>query len=373
MKAHLGGRLLLVLAASSAAVLAGVGAPEAPGTVAVHVSCGQVVTVNVTLDSDLSCTGDGIVIGAPHITVNLNGHTVDGDDGLGDFGILNASGFDRVRILNGRVTDFENGVLLSGGADDNVIAHIEVRSSSFDGIVIGGGDRNIVSTNVVVANGASGIGVGAQGDHNWIQANSVVGNGFGGILVVGGDNNVISGNEVTVNAGHGISVQSGATGNLVDSNRVFGSDAGNGVNLAAAPGNTITRNQSDGNEGNGISLSDSDSVLVESNSVDGNDLDGIDIGTGSDLARVRLNKALANHFHGISVFLGASPLLEGNVATGNGVDGIETDSPTSTLRHNTANANGDLGIDAVPGVTDGGGNRARANVDPAQCADVTCT
>ena len=32
-----------------------------------------------------------------------------------------------------------------------------------------------------------------------------------------------------------------------------------------------------------------------------------------------------------------------------------------------ANDNGDLGIEAVSGVTDGGGNRARGNGNPAQC------
>jgi hypothetical protein len=32
----------------------------------------------------------------------------------------------------------------------------------------------------------------------------------------------------------------------------------------------------------------------------------------------------------------------------------------------------DLGIAAVPGVTDGGRNRARGNGNPAQCLNVAC-
>jgi hypothetical protein len=47
-------------------------------------------------------------------------------------------------------------------------------------------------------------------------------------------------------------------------------------------------------------------------------------------------------------------------------------SASTTLTKNTANDNGDLGIEAVPGVIDGGGNRARGNGNPAQCLNVSC-
>ena len=45
-----------------------------------HVSCGDEITADTTLDSDLvDCPGNGIVIGADDITLDLNGHLVDGD------------------------------------------------------------------------------------------------------------------------------------------------------------------------------------------------------------------------------------------------------------------------------------------------------
>jgi dipeptidyl aminopeptidase/acylaminoacyl peptidase len=47
--------------------------------VANHVQCGDVITQDTTLDSDLiDCPGDGLVIGADNITLDLNGHTIDG-------------------------------------------------------------------------------------------------------------------------------------------------------------------------------------------------------------------------------------------------------------------------------------------------------
>jgi hypothetical protein len=39
---------------------------------------------------------------------------------------------------------------------------------------------------------------------------------------------------------------------------------------------------------------------------------------------------------------------------------------------NIANQNQDLGIEAVPGVIDGGGNRAAGNGNPLQCTNVLC-
>src|SRR5204862_977171 len=43
-------------------------------------SCGGTITADTTLVSDLTnCPGDGIVVGADNITLDLNGHTIDGD------------------------------------------------------------------------------------------------------------------------------------------------------------------------------------------------------------------------------------------------------------------------------------------------------
>jgi hypothetical protein len=54
-----------------------------------------------------------------------------------------------------------------------------------------------------------------------------------------------------------------------------------------------------------------------------------------------------------------------------------TTASTSTTRRphceaNVAVRNDDLGIEAVPGVTDGGGNHAAANGNPTQCTNVAC-
>src|SRR5919109_3284276 len=45
-----------------------------------QVSCGETITTDTTLHTDLlNCKNNGIVIGADGITLELNGHLIDGD------------------------------------------------------------------------------------------------------------------------------------------------------------------------------------------------------------------------------------------------------------------------------------------------------
>jgi hypothetical protein len=57
---------------------------------------------------------------------------------------------------------------------------------------------------------------------------------------------------------------------------------------------------------------------------------------------------------------------------GNVDDGFDVQAPGTRLRGNTADKNGDLGIEADPGVVDAGGNHATGNGNPAQCTNVVC-
>jgi hypothetical protein len=65
-------------------------------------------------------------------------------------------------------------------------------------------------------------------------------------------------------------------------------------------------------------------------------------------------------------------LLIRNVAVGAADDGFDVKSQTAMLTGNRAVRNADLGIEAVLGVIDGGGNIARRNGDARQCAFISC-
>jgi hypothetical protein len=65
-------------------------------------------------------------------------------------------------------------------------------------------------------------------------------------------------------------------------------------------------------------------------------------------------------------------VLRRNVAVAAGNDGFDIGSHTATLTGNRAVRNAELGIRAVGGVIDGGGNIARRNGDPRQCTQISC-
>lgn len=62
-------------------------------------------------------------------------------------------------------------------------------------------------------------------------------------------------------------------------------------------------------------------------------------------------------------------LVANNTANGSHDDGIHVDAAGTTVTRNTANYNLDLGIESVPGVIDGGSNRATGNGNPDQVSE----
>jgi len=86
-------------------------------------SCGGIVTADTKLNRDLlDCSGDGIVIGADNITLDLHRHTVDGASTAGaegpDVGIRN-DGHDGVTIKGGTVQELDFGLFFFNGLSEN--------------------------------------------------------------------------------------------------------------------------------------------------------------------------------------------------------------------------------------------------------------
>src|SRR5262249_19771626 len=102
--------------------------------------CGDVITVNTRLASDLvNCPDNGLVIGADNITLDLNGHVIDGDgtrvpscppDATCDTGVDNTAGHSHVTVKGGSIRQFNVAVWVFGGAGDHIrhlaVAHTTV-------------------------------------------------------------------------------------------------------------------------------------------------------------------------------------------------------------------------------------------------------
>ena len=320
----------------------------AANAVASHVQCGDVITQDTTLDSDLvDCPGDGIVIGASDVTLDLAGHTIDGT-GLdaGNQGVEN-NGADNVTVVNGRIQQFQAAVsvLLAGAnefrglslADSGIGIYAEDSSATrIEGNEVTSSDAGVLlfregSFNEVVGNSVSGAetgiflaGFGSEALQHTLVADNRVFENVTGMLVAIPRDSVIMRNHVTRNAAEGIieaGIRSRIDGNVVSGNGTFG------IQVA------------------GLSTS---SEIIDNRTWD-NGGDGVFVGEGPG---------------GVSV--------TGNFSKGNADDGIDVERPNVTLTDNKAIHNGDFGIEAVPGVTDGGGNKAAGNGNPAQCLNVSC-
>jgi parallel beta-helix repeat protein len=351
-------RLMIGICAVAVGFLAaGVG-----GAAAALVSCGTVITTSTTLHNDLiDCPGDGIVIGAANITLDLNGHTIDGLGSAAPFGsdgIDNTGGYDNVVIEDGTVTEFQQGLDLVG-TTGNVVRGLSVSRNTSDGFFVDGFAF-------------------ADSSANRLVGNRVFDNG-GGIDLRGSTGNVIRGNASTRNGGPGIGLTFSSQENWVNDN-VLAANAGQGVFLLdLADGNQLTRNLVAGNALSGVAIAGSNGNNVVANRIAQNGGDGLDVLSGdfpepsSDNVLAR-NDLIANSFDGIFVYAEATgTVVLANQADANGDDGIDVRSVATTITRNSANRNTDLGIDAVAGVTDGGGNRAAGNGNPLQCVNVVCS
>ncbi len=363
-------RISLVIFALVVAALMTFGDSRASAS---HVSCGDTITADATLDSDLvDCPNNGIVIGADDITLDLNGHRVDGDGTefagcvKGEFcdeGLLN-DGHDGITVRDGSVREFADGAFILSARHNRMLG-ISSSKNVFFGFLVVESARSVIrnssgSNNLV----PDGDGMGLFGSrHVRVVNNSFRNNPGPGIHVEDSTDNLIKGNLFLRN-----SIFIEADRNQVRSNRsVRARDLGI---IAVGNRNVIARNRVSRAVG-GIGI-DGRGNLVARNVVVRARRDGIPLFGGANHT-VRRNRIRGSGDDGIWVNeRNDHTLLKRNVAVGAGDDGFHVNSRSTKLTRNRARRNDDLGIDAVPGVIDGGGNRASRNGDPRQCVNVTC-
>jgi large repetitive protein len=352
---------------------------------AAGVSCGDTITTDTKLHQDLvNCPNVGILVGADNVTLDLNGHTIDGDGAPSsgcdpnvafcDIGVATESQRG-VTVKNGFVRDFEAGVvtfdtrrtrLLRISAPRNHLSGFALASSV--GILVrdSSGDRTT---------DAEGNGLGIFFcRHIRVLGSSFRGNVHAGIKPVGSTNGLIKGNVLARNGDEGMLVEDGDR-LRVKHNRFVRN--GGGITLGPGSENVITQNRVS-RVGDGIRIEKGHDNLVARNVVIHARHAGIRLGIENPLLGgahnvVRRNVVRDSRVDGYLVGKRERhSLLIGNLATGAGDDGFEIEDRMTTLTSNRALRNGDLGISAVQGVNDGGGNVARRNGDPRECTNIVC-
>jgi parallel beta-helix repeat protein len=380
------------------------------------VACGQTITSSTTLGTNVGpCPGAGIIIGADNITLDLNGHSVTGPGTSCICVGIDVDGHNKVTIVGGNtglVQNFGAGQLLDGNnnivksvstrnvttgiritGDGNKVLASTQRDASFFGIAVDGGNNTTIDGDAVRNTGSNGFEFD-NGSGNTLIRSTAANTGGVAIDFFNQSNATVTQNQTTGNLSSTGFFLGGLSGSsTVTSNRATGH--ANGFDISGGGGTTVrgnaaydnvvgfheegTSNQFTGNtaQGNdyGFLIVAGGATLLDQNLV------GRPNGTGrgaggnqygiflqdSNGVVVRRNDASSNLAAGITVDSGsANTLLDRNVTHFNGFDGIDSQSTTSTFTGNFASYNGQIGLHAVAGDLDGGGNHAFGNGN-AQC------
>jgi parallel beta-helix repeat protein len=197
---------------------------------------------DLKLEEDLTCAGDGLIVGADGITVDLNGHTVAGSGaGLG----ITVRGRRGVVVAGGTIRGFVTGVMIA------VSSGIVIKDNRFtenrEAVFLSASTANIIKENIAWQNQLRGIMIrpnssGVLSTQNLVIENILIDNPSG-ILVFGQPGNTLKENTIAGSTVAGIDLTGpGASGNLVKENTLTGGAAG----IKFAPGwtgNRIIENQ----------------------------------------------------------------------------------------------------------------------------------
>jgi parallel beta-helix repeat protein len=224
---------------------------------------------------------------------------------------------------NNNIPPEGDGMALFGSHDVRILDS-SFRHNPGPGIHVEDSTDNLIKGNLLSGNGPAIL---MQADRNRVRGNRL--DRGGGIVVGPGNRNVIARNRVS-RALDSIAIE-GGRGNLVARNVVVRARK-TGIRLG------LTRPPFGGDHND-----------VRRNVVRQSGDDGFLIAKKDDHSR-----------------------LKRNVAVAAGDDGFDVESRSTKLTGNRAVRNADLGIEAVRGVIDGGGNRASRNGDARQCVNVKC-
>jgi nitrous oxidase accessory protein NosD len=207
-----------------------------------NAACGQVVEGLVELNSDLNCSGDGLIVAADSSTIRLNGHTI---RGLGPdsskIGISVGSN-EGVRIEGkGTIEQFQIGIFASGAKGTSITSmtlrenQIGIFSTGIENLQ---GMQNIITRNNIGF--ASHSSNGLQLDENLVSGNQLA-----GITLNATDDSLLSKNNVRQSE-NGIFVDSESNGNRIEAN-------------------DLLRNMVDLNNANGLATNVNSNIFSDNN------------------------------------------------------------------------------------------------------------
>jgi parallel beta-helix repeat protein len=189
---------------------------------AVSPSCGQVITQNVILTSNLNCAdSDGLIVGASDIVIDLNGHTISGPDvdsqekTSSKVGVM-IPNMNNVVVQDGTIQGFQAGILMTGSQNVE-LSNIISKDNQIGAFSTG---ASIVKAHLsILMNNQIGF-AGHSTQQATIEDNILYQNALAGITLVNSDNGVLTLNSIT-ESGNGLYVDNQSNNNNINFNNVL--------------------------------------------------------------------------------------------------------------------------------------------------------
>jgi hypothetical protein len=247
-------------------------------------ACGDTVENHRALVSGVdpivgtTCGGDGLIMNAAGVTLDLNGNKLRGS-GSG-VGVLIE--VDNVTIIDGQIFSFGTGISTATTTMGSTIDHIRPDSNTGDGIFVRG-DNNELTAIPAKSNGNHGVVV--IGNGNRLERHNDEYNGFDGIHVEGDDNRLIA-NLASENAaaktgsGNGITVIGNS--NTLDRNKITKLNI-DGI-AVLGDNNTLIQNRATKQKGDGITVDGDGNVLTDNTTTANRGVGIIVVGAGNPAA-----------------------------------------------------------------------------------------
>jgi nitrous oxidase accessory protein NosD len=180
-------------------------------------ACGQVVEGLVELNSNLNCSGDGLIVGGDSTTIRLNGHTIMGPGPDSSKVGVSVGNQDGVRIEGpGTIEQFQAGVLASG-AEGTVITSMILENNQI-AIFSTGTEGLQAMQNIITRNS---IGMASHSSNGLeLRENLLTGNVLAGITFVATGESLVSTNNV-IESENGIFIDPQSSDNRIESNNVL--------------------------------------------------------------------------------------------------------------------------------------------------------
>jgi Right handed beta helix region len=236
----------LICAAAVLVAAGGAGARSAA------VACGDTITADVTLTADLTaCSGDGLIVAADGVRIDLNGHAVSGS-GVGTG--ITVSGAN-VSVVNGAVRGFDVGVSSSFGSGNGTrLAGLTVVANRTG--VVAFSQSGVIDRSTIAFNAGDGFhGVSARA---WtIEDSQISDNAGAGMVLSEALFTNITRNTIARNGGIGIDFQFHVDVAMVSDN-VVARNGGYGIRILDST-TKLRRNVARWNGNTGILLSENES------------------------------------------------------------------------------------------------------------------